>query len=168
MDRKYAKYMKYGKTVKSRLTGKTFKLVEDMDEKKSTVEVVNIENKARYDLLGAWIRNWEQNCCGFRERFEGNIEDCRKERQSYVEKVKISDVEPNDVIRFITPGYETKFEVKDLSVVSVGGKLARVVYVDDYHFSFAYCDMSIWCGCFHICQYAELCERNGIEVKPID
>lgn len=168
MDKQYAKFMKCGKTVKSIPTGEEYTLVENMDGKKNTVEAVADGNKRRYDLLLAWIRNWEQDSYGFRARHdEKTVDEWRKERQSYVEKLKISDIEPNDVVRFITSDYETKFTVKDLSLVSVDGKPLRVAYIDSHHFTFVACDMSLWSGCFHICEYAELCERNGIEVKPI-
>ena len=171
MVKNFAKYMKWGKTVESNWTGEVFKLIEDMGDG-DTVKAVSLTNWRRYDLLKAWIRNWESNSCGFRERFEKdgkNIEDCKTEKQGYEEELKISEITPHDKIRFITPSYETKFEVADLSLVSVNGTAARVAYIDEYHFTFAdKINVNLYGGCFHICQFAEICEKENIEVKPIE
>ena len=43
-----------------------YKLIENMDGGKETVKVVSMDNWGRYDLLKAWVRNWEQNSMGFR------------------------------------------------------------------------------------------------------
>ena len=160
--------MRYGKTVKHTPSGKVFVLVEAMDENKDAVAAVSRENESRYNLLGAWIRNWEHDYSGFRERFSGDIEECRKERQGYIESLKISEVEPNDNVRFITPDYDTKFVAKDLSMVSVNGTLRRVVYYDEYHFAFANEKNYLGSGWVHICEYAELCENNGTVVSPLN
>lgn len=83
--------------------------------------------------------------------------------------MKISEITPHDKIRFITPSYETKFEVADLSLVSVNGTAARVAYIDEYHFTFVdKINVNLYGGCFHICQFAEICEKENIEVKPIE
>lgn len=160
MDKIFAKYMKWGRKVKSSWTGDTFKLVEDMDESKPTVLAVNESNVQRYDTLRAWLRNWE-NDESFRKRFTGSIEDCRLEKASYEESLKVSDITPNDIVRFITPQYETMFSVTNLSNVKVDGKIRRVIYVDDYHFMFEAG------SAFHICQYAEICKQNGTKVEMI-
>ena len=161
MDKKFAKYMTYGKKVKSSWTENEFKLVEDMDKNKDFVKAVSLDNLNRYMLLKAWVSNWDANLCGFRDRFVGNIEECRIEKESYVEELKISDIEPIDKIRFITPDYETKFEVLNLTNVLVNGKSKKVAYIDECHFAF------VGDSCFHICEYAEICERNGLEVELI-
>ena len=54
------------------------------------------------------------------------------------------------------------FEADDLSMVLVDGKPKRVYYHDEYHFGF------VDGLAYHICQFAEICERSGIEVKPIE
>jgi len=37
----------------------------------------------------------------------------------------------------------------------------RVIYLDSHHFQF-------WGGfCYHICEFAELCEKNGNIVEPV-
>ena len=168
MEKTFVRHMTWGKQVKSS-TGVIYKLVESMDESKESVKAVSMDNWGRYDLLKAWVRNWEQNSMGFRERFTENIEDCRTEMQSYEEEVKIADIVPHDIIRFITPNYQTKFEVKKLTKVLVNGKAATVAYMDECHFTFAdTIGMNLYGGCFHICQFAELCEKNGIEVNPIE
>lgn len=160
MNKKYAKYMRYGKTVKSQWTEALYKLVEDMDENNDTVKAVSMDVLRRYDLLNAWIRNYNHDK-SFRERFTLDIKECEKERDSYVQELRISDVTPADKIRFIYPDYTDKFEVTNLSNVLVNGKPRRVIYIDGYHFAFA--DTH---AMFHICEFAELCQRNGLTVKP--
>lgn len=166
--KEFAKYMRIGKTVKSAWTGEVYRLIEDMDGKEN-VKGVSLTNWNRYNLLKAWAKNWENKAC--RERFikQGmDIEKIKGEMQDYVEELKISDVEPHDKIRFITPDYKTKFMATGLSLVSVNGTAARVAYLDEYHFTFTDKNsMNLYGGCFHICQFAELCEKNGVEVKPI-
>lgn len=164
MDKNFSKYMKWGKTVESSWTGETFKLVEDMKTDKPTVLTVKMSNWSRYDMLKAWLRNWEHDN-NFRERFTGNIEECRQEKTSYEEELKVSDITPSNLVRFITPNYETLFSVKDLSKVKVNGKIERVVYLDETHFTFA--EGKSFYGCFHICQFAEICQQNGTKVEPV-
>lgn len=70
-------------------------------------------------------------------------------------------------IRFINSNYKTLFTIPD------GGKIkftnghsgevkeCTCKYIDDYHFYF---DTLF----FHICQFAEMCERNGHKAEPIE
>ena len=157
MDKKFAKYMRYGKQVKTVPDGETFKLIEDMDANKDTVRAVPMCNLSRYELLQAWSKNRV-----------GVTEEERNEMQGYESELPIDGIVPNNVVRFITSGYNTLFEVPDLSFVKVNGELRQVVYIDDYHFSFAGESLIAWGGCLHICQFAELCEKNRIEVEPAE
>lgn len=159
MDKKFAKYMNYGKRVTD-CNGTVYKLIEEA-EGKETVKAVREDNLKRYDLLTAWVRNWDTNSGSFRERFTGDIEDCRKERVGYEESVNVAKIIPCDKVRFISSDYKTKFEVDNFSEVLVNGERRTVVYLDDYHFKF----IGGWT--YHICQYAELCEKNGIEVSRL-
>jgi hypothetical protein len=168
MIRKYAKYMKSGKHVESSWTGDIFVLVQDMNEDNEFFLAVNMSNWERYKLLTTWERNWEQNSIGFRDRFTENIEDCAEERKIYEEKLKISDVMPYDKIRFITSGYETLFEVRDLENILVNGKAHKVAYLDETHFTFVGKSINLYAGCLHIRQFAEICERNGHKVEKIN
>lgn len=169
MNMECAKFMRYGKLVVSEHTGETYKLIEDMDSAKECVSVVNMNDWARYELLIAWERNWESNCSGFRECFTSNIEDCKLERQGYEQNLKCADILPKNEVRFIRLDYKPKFIVQDLSFVSVDGTIARVAYIDECHFTFVdKIAMNFYGGCFHICQFAEICENNGIEVKPVE
>ena len=161
MVKQFAKYMKYGKVVECSWTAGHYKLIEDMDEAKETVMAVAVDNWRRYELLGAWMRNWDKDE-KFRERFTGNIEECAKERKGYEEELRIKYVKPANRIRFITSEYKTIFEADDLSMVLVDGKSKRAYYIDEYHFGF------VGGLAYHICQFAEICERSGIEVKPIE
>jgi len=167
--KEFARYMRYGKLVQVVSTGEVYSLVADMDGEKEKVQAVNRNNLERFRLLTAWAQNWEQNSNGFRDRFTHDIEECKAERQGYIEEITIVDLSPYNTIRFITPNYETKFIVKDLSHISVNGVVARVAHLDEYHFTFVdKISMNLYGGCFHICQFAELCEVHGHEVKLIE
>ena len=164
MVKSFSRYMRFGKLVKSLLTAEVYRLIEDMDENKDTVQAVNVNDWRRYDLLAAWERNYK-NDKDFRERFAKrgeNIEDCKTEREGYVTELQISNIKPHNKIRFIDTNYNTKFLVEDLQNVIFNGKSKRVIYYDDYHFSFE--DGRV----FHICEFAELCEKNNIEVFPVE
>ncbi len=160
MDKNFARFMKWGKLVKN-LSNVTFKLVENMNDNSELVKAVNMDNWQRYELLKAWIRNWEANSMGFRERFTGNIEDCKVEMHSYEVELQISDIEPANKIRFITSDYKTKFEVMDFDIILVNGESKRVIYLDECHFQFEKG------SCYHICQWAEICEKNSIAIEHI-
>lgn len=160
MEKNFARFMKWGKLVKYS-SNEVFKLVENMSDSNELVKAVNMGNWQRYELLKAWINNWESDSMGFRDRFTGNIEDCKVEKQSYETELKISDIEPANKIRFITSDYKTKFEITDFDSVLVNGEPKRAIYLDEYHFQFEKG------SCYHICQWAEICERNIIEVKQI-
>ena len=164
MVKSFSKYMRFGKLVKSLLTAEVYKLIEDMDENKDTVQAVNINDWERYRLLLAWEQNYKQSE-DFRERFakQGErIEDCEAERKGYIIDLAIANISPCNKVRFIDTHYNTKFIVEDLKNVIFNGKVKRVIYYDDYHFSFE--DGRV----FHICEFAELCEKNNIEVFPIE
>ena len=150
MVKQFAKYMTWGKEVKSSYTGEVFKLIQDMDASQPTVTAVNVENWRRYELLKAWSRN-----------HVGLSDEERSEMLSYEEVLEIASVEPHNTIRFITSDYTTKFEVKNLGRVMVNGMVKRVIYLDACHFAFEG-------GMFyHICEFAELCERTGAIVTPV-
>ena len=65
--------MRYGKLVESDWTGETFKLLDDMDENMEFIKAVNTSNLRRFDLLSAWVRNWDSDSSGFRKRFKENF-----------------------------------------------------------------------------------------------
>lgn len=67
-------------------------------------------------------------------------------------------------IRFIDSGYNEKFRVNDGEKILIhtrnGTTLERECkYIDNYH-------TQIDSDVFHICEFAELCERNGHTVEP--
>ena len=66
-------------------------------------------------------------------------------------------------IRFIDSRYNTKFEVPDGGAIIIKSNNHKKVYycryIDDYHFQ-------ISCQVFHICQFAELMEKNGTTYEP--
>lgn len=148
MQKEYAKHMRCGKTVESSWTGEVYKLIEDADVKNPVVKAVNVKNWKRYKLLKAWGGNQV-----------GLTDHQRDEMHGYEEMLKLSDVRPNDMIRFVTARGTLKFEAKDLSRVRVNGELRQVVYMDPYHFAFVRGDV------FHIFEFAEMCEASNIDVR---
>lgn len=161
MNQEYAKYLRFGKMVMNHLTAEQYRLIASANSKDNTVDAVRVENISRFDLLTAWIGNWERNSMGFRQRWDGDIEQCKRELESYVVTLNLSDIEPSNKIRFITPNYDTLFEVTDLKTVKVNGEVRRVYYLDDCHFGF------VGGAVYHICEFAELCKRNGIKVEQM-
>jgi hypothetical protein len=70
----------------------------------------------------------------------------------------------NKEIRFIDPGYNELFRVPDggsIVVTRPDGEeyIAECKYLDETHFA-------LNGDCWHICQFAEVQERNGAVVKP--
>jgi len=68
-------------------------------------------------------------------------------------------------IRFITPHYKEKFKIEDGDMVRIrrfdGTSIDRVCrYIDEYH-------VEIGHELYHICQFAEIMERNGHSVIPL-
>lgn len=73
-------------------------------------------------------------------------------------------------IRFITPTYKEKFRIADGDIILItkrDDKQIRMVcnYLDDYHFE-GYADGRR--ETYHICQFAELSEKNGWDVSTVD
>lgn len=155
MEKAFVKYMKYGKEVKSSYTEEEYKIVED-ECTNDVLKCVSVRNYDRYNTLKAWKRNKVHE-----KEPEKYIED-EREKKSYEIELRIADLIPNNFVRFIYSNYKSKFEVRDLTNVIVNGKVKRVVYLDEYHFMFEEDNV-----CYHICQFAEMCEKNGMTVKPI-
>lgn len=68
-------------------------------------------------------------------------------------------------IRFINSRYNELFRIPDggkiLMEYSDGEKSVRICrYIDDYH-------TEIGSQLYHICQFAELCENNGVKYSPV-
>lgn len=161
MDRSLFKHMTYGKRVADR-EGVGYMLLEDADKTGAVSEVFAVRevNLRRYELLRAWRQNWDRDP-KFRERFTHNIEDCIKEFFSLRELIDLSAMEPTDKIRFITSDYKTLFNVNNLDYVKVNGEDRRVIFLDNHHFKFEG-GMS-----YHICEFAEICERHSVQVEPV-
>lgn len=67
-------------------------------------------------------------------------------------------------IRFIDPHYQEQFRITDGEKISIklgdGKTMERTCrYIDDYH-------LEVGTNLYHICEFAELCERNGHTVEP--
>ena len=72
-------------------------------------------------------------------------------------------------IRFIDSHYNDKFRLADGEKIRItykdgttDEKVCR--YIDDYHIEVGFGN----CNLFHICEFAELMERNGNKVEPIE
>ena len=68
-------------------------------------------------------------------------------------------------IRFITPHYKEKFRIPDGDKIRItsswGEKNDRICrYIDEYH-------LEVGNNLYHICELAELMERNGAEITPL-
>lgn len=68
-------------------------------------------------------------------------------------------------IRFITPDYKEKFRIPDgdrVRVTMPDGETRDLAcrFIDDYH-------LEVGSGLYHICQFAEIMERNGSSVIPL-
>ena len=71
-------------------------------------------------------------------------------------------------IRFITPHYEEKFRIADGDMVRIRCPDGKQIdqecrYIDEYHVEVG----KGWDNLFHICQFAEMMERNGNSVIPL-
>ena len=71
-------------------------------------------------------------------------------------------------IRFITPHYDEKFRVADGDSVRIRCQDGRVLdrvcrYIDECHVEVG----NGWDNLYHICQFAEMMERNGNSVIPL-
>ena len=148
MKKEERRYMRYGKMVM--FHGREYKLVADMTEEKETVKAVPAEEYRRFELLTAWSRN-----------DVGLTAEQREELSAIPQEIPCGECEPANRIRFITSEYNNKFEVPDLRYILVNGRRRQVRYIDEYHFSLEGGSV------FHICEFAEMCERNGISVLPL-
>lgn len=95
---------------------------------------------------------------------EKNLSVCCYRRNSLDRHMKQAE----KGIRFITPHYEEKFRIADGDMVRIkcwdGRELDHVCrYIDDCHVEIG----KGWDNLFHICQFAELMERNGNSVIPL-
>lgn len=148
-----AKYMTWGKTVIDS-AGKEYKLVGDMDETTGDVEAVSLDLYRRWELLRTWLQN------GVAER-DGKVKEYKAEMKVMVATLKCENIVPTDKVKFITPHYDTLFEVANLGNVRFNGEVKRVIFLDGYHFIFE------GGSGFHICQFAELAEEYGWKVEPV-
>lgn len=68
-------------------------------------------------------------------------------------------------IRFIDSNYNEKFRIADggkISITKSNGERTEKFcrYIDDYH-------LEVVTNLYHICEFAELCEKNGVIVEPV-
>lgn len=68
-------------------------------------------------------------------------------------------------IRFIDSNYNEMFRIADSGKISItksnGERTEKFCrYIDDYH-------LEVGTNLYHICEFAELCEKNGVIVEPV-
>ena len=77
----------------------------------------------------------------------------------------------NKEIRFIDSSYRELFKIPDNGIVKIilsDGEIMdrQCKYIDDYHFELMYSGKD-YGEVYHICQFAEIMERNGHKYEPI-
>ena len=150
----FYRHLRFGHRVRSLYTEEEYKLVENRLKVKGKTKAVKTKDYSRYLELLSKKKN-------------GNMsEDEKIELERMIVPIRYTDIEPADVVRFIDPQYNTLFKVKNLGKILMDGRELRVAYVDDYHFSFC-TEGSDPYGCLHICEFAELVEKNGIKLEPV-
>lgn len=155
MCKNFLKYMTYGKHVISSYTNEEYVLTETYagSTKEGFCLCVSVKNYGRYSVLRALETNGGLSAEG------------RMEKETYETELLLNAIQPADRIRFIRSNYEELFSVKDFGFIEIDGKVQRVVYLSEYHFAFL--DGGKRTSIWHICQFAEFVECNGICVKPI-
>lgn len=152
MVKSFIRYIRFGHRVRSLYTGEEYKLVEDLKEEGET-KAVKTKDYSRYLELTA--------------KETSNLSEIEKiELERMIVPIRYTGIEPADVVRFIDPHYNTLFKVKNLGKILLDGQEKRVVYIDDYHFTFCTEGTNPY-GCLHICQFAEMVEKNGIKLEPV-
>ena len=147
----FYRHLRFGHRVRSLYTGEEYKLVEDLNDEGET-KAVKPDDYDRYIRLSA--------------KGNGNLsEDEKTELERMIVPIRYTGIEPADMVRFIDSQYNELFRVKNLGRILLDGKEKRVAYIDDYHFTFT--DGAGPYGCFHICQFAELVEKNGMQLEPV-
>ena len=162
MQKTALRYMTYGRIVGYK--GEEYKLLGDMGEAEAgQVKAVRMAEKRRYELLLAWSRN----------QSSGLKEEEQKEMGALVRLIPCKDCVPVEKVRFINSDYKTLFTVTAGDKVNINGRAYEVYPLDEgaYHISLVDENGDNACvtygGCFHICQFAELAEKNGWDVSPV-
>ncbi len=151
----YAEHIGFGSRVRDIYTGEVYRTVEDeFTRDPDGTECVAEKDYKQYLNLKS------------KEEIGALTEEEKKQLSTMVTYADAGSFETADTIRFITPKYETLFRIRNLGRILVNGTEKRVVYLDDTHFTFT--EGSGAFGCFHICQFAELVEKNGWTVEPIE
>lgn len=130
------------------LDGIRYVLLEDYTGQ-TEIRAVRNDRKREYDLRMAWIRN--------------NVGDPVEHRMAIASMTTLLPTHrmvPSDKVRFVTSRYNDLFYAPNFGIVKVDGEPRQVYFVDDYHFGF------VGGSVFHICEYAEMRERRGIQIAP--
>ncbi|MBR6476364.1 MAG: hypothetical protein IKS98_13110 [Lachnospiraceae bacterium] len=157
MEKKFSRFLRYN-LVRDK-AGNKYRLQNYCKEEVDTVTCVKEENEGEYERL-IYARQ---------RRDLAPVESARISELEIL--LPVEEVEVSDFVRFITPKYDIKFIVKNLGYVSVNGEKRLVVsHGDGAHFSF-YCEKEngefAYRGIYHICEFAEMTEKNNLCVEPL-
>lgn len=125
-------------------SGEEYTLLDEYDGRE-TLKAVKKTDCDEYTTRRAWLQN-----------HVGSEAENRQVMESLEFLLPADEIVPSDKVRFITSKYETLFEVMNFGFIRENGKIKQVYFMDPYHFAFV--DSGV---CWHICQYAEACERVG-------
>ena len=133
-------------------TGKVYRLIEDMPPEGDYVRCVDMDNWERYRLLRAWSHNQV-----------GVTVEQEAEMNNYGEMQPIDKLEPYETITIKGPDYAPRLYVRDLDYIVINGKRTQVYWIDSCHFGITY--ESGHSDTFHIDEFAELCEKNNVNIE---
>lgn len=158
MDKKLSIFFRYNK-VKDK-NGTEYKVqIGHQGQEYDIVPAVKCEDEWEYDKLNL-----------ARQQRELTAEEEIRLKELEV-MLPVKDIESADFVRFITPKYKSKFIIRNLDKVLYKGERYIVAgYGDDYHMSLYRIkeDGSFgYGGLYHICEFAEMCERTGATVEPL-
>ena len=156
------RYFTYGRRVL--YDGQQWELRGSMSENvDGMVPAVCAEDVRRHELLTAWKHN-----------HVGLTPEQEAELAGLVHLIPCEACEPADIVRFIDPSYRELFRVTSGDRISVNGDVYRVFSLDTGAYHIAITDGEgrvagkTLGSCFHICEFAEIAQRRGWHVAPVE
>ena len=157
MEKKYSRFLRYN-LVRDK-AGNVYKAQVYADSELDTVVCTKIKDGEEYDRL----------------IYARQRRDLTPTESARIEELEIhlpvEEVEVADFVRFINPKYDNKFIIRNLGYVSVNGERRLVVhYGDGVHFTFYHEKENgefAYRGIYHICEFAEMTEKNNLCVEPL-
>ena len=153
MRKEYAAYLTYGAHIKRGMD--RYFITGSYDEGSGKIPCVNI----KYQRIWTSLHTYSGN---------KRTEESQVKVGDLVEYLTVEEVEPLGQVRFIDCHYQDKFLVPAFGRVRINEEVRVAVPIDDYHLFLIKEDQPSSARSYHICQFAELCERYHIKVEPID